>query len=172
LALLSAAVALLYLLRGSSFFVKGADVTGPKLDVQGLPPSVAFRGLPCLIEVRLRNVSPRIELGEVEKLPATERREMAVQQYFHESRMLQFAFPRGPAPVGIRIRRKGGGTIKESEHPGSHAYWIIDPKEAQGLGVPVPAAHLPRNVWRGFVLDLAPWTSELKPGEYEMSIAV
>jgi hypothetical protein len=147
---------------------KNQVVKGPKLEVTVSASSLAFRGLPFLVEMKFRNLSGPIDAELIAKIESTEERERAMKQYLIQQGLPQSEFFSAYPAVGVRIRTIEGNELKQPEPPGRSAYWEMDPAIAPGPSRPSVGA--PKNAWRGLVIDLGPWTSELAPGKYHVSL--
>jgi len=145
-------------------------VPGPKLEVAISVESVAYRGLPFLVQVNVKNLSQPVDTETIAKLKSKEERELATRQRYLQAGLPRFEFYDSMDPLGVRVRTGSGRLLEESKQPDRRPHWTRDP---QVFDLPRRTrVGAPTNEWRGFVVDLGQWISALDPGRYQISIAV
>ena len=96
---------------------------GPKLSIALSACPVAFKGLPCLVEIKLKNLSVSMTPEETSKIPSKEERLLAHRAALLSYTLPQFEFFSMYPPVSVRVRRKGS-TILQPDPPGELTYWL------------------------------------------------
>ncbi len=158
---------------------RGTDEVGVSIEA----PSVAWHGIPTIIEITVVNTARDLLVpGEapVEAIPEDlGRGPMLRRLLYSKVNIPAWSLESTPGPFSIEILDAEGKTIIEPMAPPAAAFYKDGARPVYGRD----GRYYPPDTWRPHAsvypgrshsafLDLGPWLHELDPGEYQLVIAV